>query len=95
MENELRGRRIAILVTDGFKQVEMTKPREALQQAGATTDLISPKRNEVQGMNHSEKGDKFRPDKSLASARAADYDGLLLPGDALRRASSENCFLPR
>lgn len=80
MSNELNGRRIAILVTDGFEQVEMTRPREALQEAGATADLITPKGSEVQGMNHSEKGDKFRGDKSLASARAEEYDALLLPG---------------
>jgi protease I len=47
MGNELNGRRIAILVTDGFEQVEMTRPREALQEAGATTDLITPKASEV------------------------------------------------
>ena len=80
MSNELNGRRIAILVTDGFEQVEMTRPREALQEAGATADLITPKGSEVQGMNHSEKGDKFRADESLASARAEEYDALLLPG---------------
>jgi len=80
MENELKGRHIAILVTDGFEQVEMTRPREALQAAGATTELITPKGNEVQGMNHSEKGNKFQADKSLASAHAAEYDALLLPG---------------
>jgi protease I len=80
MGSELNGRRVAILVTDGFEQVEMTRPREALQQAGATTELISPEGKEVQGMNHSDKGDKFRPEKPLASARAADYDALLLPG---------------
>ena len=80
MGSELNGRRVAILVTDGFEQVEMTRPREALQQAGAITELISPEGKEVQGMNHSDKGDKFRPEKSLASARAEDYDALLLPG---------------
>src|SRR5579864_5358846 len=80
MRSELNGRRVAILVTDGFEQVEMTRPREALQQAGATTELITPEGKEVQGMNHSEKADKFRPEKSLASARAEDYDALLLPG---------------
>ena len=80
MGSELNGRRVAILVTDGFEQVEMTRPREALQQVGATTELITPEGKDAQGMYHSEKGDKFRPEKSLASARAADYDALLLPG---------------
>ena len=80
MSNELQGLRVAILVTDGFEQVEMTEPREALQQAGAETHLIAPKSGEVQGMNHSDKGDKFAVDKTLDSVNASDYDALLQPG---------------
>jgi protease I len=80
MTKELQGLRVAILVTDGFEQAEMTKPREALQQAGAETHLISPKSGEVQGMNHDEKGDKFAVDKTLDSVSASDYDALLQPG---------------
>jgi protease I len=80
MSNELRGLRVAILVTDGFEQVEMTKPREALQQAGAETHLISPSSGEVQGMNHDKPGDKFAVDKTLSSVNANDYDALLQPG---------------
>ncbi len=79
MGKELAGRRIAILVTNGFEQVEMTKPREALDAAGAHTELVSPEKK-VQGMNHDEKGDSFPVDKPLASAKASDYDALLLPG---------------
>lgn len=80
MSKELQGLRVAILVTDGFEQVEMTKPREALQQAGAQTHLISPKAGEVQGMNHDKPGDKFAVDKTLDSVTAKDYDALLQPG---------------
>src|ERR1700748_2244674 len=80
MSKELQGRRVAILVTDGFEQVEMTKPREALQQAGAQTHLISPKAGEVQGMNHDKPGDKFAVDRTLDSVTAKDYDALLQPG---------------
>lgn len=80
MGTELQGLRVAILVTDGFEQVEMTKPREALQQAGAETHLISPKSGEVQGMNHDQPGDKFPVDKTLDSVSAKDYDALLQPG---------------
>src|SRR5512132_1114158 len=80
MSNELRGLRVDILVTDGFEQVELTKPREALQQAGAETHLISPKSGEVQGMNHDKPGDKFAVDKTLDSVSAKDYDALLQPG---------------
>jgi len=80
MSKELQGLRVAILVTDGFEQVEMTKPREALQQAGAETHLISPKTGDVQGMNHDKPGDKFAVDKTLDSVSAKDYDALLQPG---------------
>jgi len=80
MSEELKGKRIAILVTDGFEQVEMTKPRKALDDAGAKTELVSPAKGEVQGWNHDEKADKFPVDKDLDSANPTDYDALLLPG---------------
>jgi protease I len=80
MSNELQGLRVAILVTDGFEQVEMTKPREALQQAGAEAHLISPKSGEVQGMNHDKPGDKFAVDKTLDSVSAKNYDAYVQPG---------------
>jgi protease I len=89
MTQELAGRRVAILVTDGFEQVEMTRPREALDEAGAETDLVSPKSDEVQGYQHHDKGDTFPVDIPLDRARPEDYDALVLPGgvanpDALR-----------
>jgi len=80
MQSQLKGRRVAILVANGFEQVEMTEPRKALQDAGAKTDLISPEKKEVQGMNHDEKGDKFKVEVALDSASPEDYDALLLPG---------------
>jgi protease I len=80
MQKQLQGKRVAILVADGFEQVEMTDPRKALDAAGARTDLISPEKKEVQGMNHHEKGDKFKIEVALDSASPSDYDALLLPG---------------
>jgi protease I len=80
MSQELTGKRVAILVTDGFEQVEMTAPRKALDDAGAVTTLISPKSGQVQGWNHEDKGDRFPVDQDLQSANANDYDALLLPG---------------
>jgi protease I len=80
MTQRLEGCRIAILVTDGFEQVEMTAPRQALEEAGAHTDLVAPLRPEVQGMNHDQKGSQFQVDRQLESATAGDYDALLLPG---------------
>jgi protease I len=80
MPKELTGKRVAILLTDGFEQIEMTAPRKALDDAGAVTTLISPKSGEVQGWNHQDKGDRFPVDQDLQSADANDYDALLLPG---------------
>ena len=79
MENKHSGRRIAILLTDGFEQAEVLQPRQALEDAGASTDLVSPQQSEVQG-NHYERGDKFPVNASLESAHSGDYAGLLLPG---------------
>jgi protease I len=80
MTPRLKGKRVAILVTDGFEQVEMTNPRKALDEAGAVTTLVSPKSGEVQGWNHHEKGDRFPVDQELKSADASKFDALLLPG---------------
>jgi protease I len=80
MQNKLAGKRIAILVADGFEQVEMTEPRKALENAGARTDLISPAKEKVQAARHHDKGDQFPVDIPLSSARPDDYDALLLPG---------------
>jgi protease I len=76
----LKSTKVAILVADGFEQVEMTEPRKALDQAGATTQIVSPVKNEVQGWKHFDKADKFKVDVPLAEADAKDFDALLLPG---------------
>jgi len=80
MQKRLDGCRVAILATNGFEQVEMTKPRQALQEAGAQTYLIAPDKGDIQGMNHDEKGSRFPVDKQLSSVSASEYDALLLPG---------------
>ena len=77
---DLSGKKVAILVADGFEQVEMTGPREALDGAGAETLIVSPKDDTVEGWNHYDKGDKFPVDVKLAEASADNFDALLLPG---------------
>ena len=77
---DLSNKKVAILVADGFEQVELTGPREALDAAGANTMIVSPVEGEVEGWNHYEKGDKFPVDMPLNGATAADFDALLLPG---------------
>jgi len=87
--NDLKGKRVAIIVTDGFEQIEMTSPREALDKAGAKTVLVSPKDDQVQGFTHHDRSEEFKVDLPLAQANASDFDALVLPGgvingDALR-----------
>jgi len=77
---KLDGKRVAILVADGFEQVEMVAPRKALQEAGAETIIVSPAEDEVQGWNHYDKADRFQVDVPLEQADVQDFDALLLPG---------------
>jgi protease I len=81
--NQLDGIRVAILVSNDFEQVEMTEPRKALEQAGATTTIISPEAGQVTGVNHDEKADSFKVDLTLDQANPNDFDAVLLPGGAL------------
>jgi protease I len=83
MSGQLNGKRVAILVTDGFEQVEMTEPRKALEDAGARTDLVSPARGKVKGWQHTKWGDEFPVDVPLDAARPDDYDALVLPGGVM------------
>ncbi|WP_094092225.1 type 1 glutamine amidotransferase domain-containing protein [Legionella clemsonensis] len=81
--NKLSGVRVAILAANGFEQVELEKPRKALEEEGAETVLVSPEKEQVQGWNHYEKGDVFPVDMSLDEASAHDFDALLLPGGVI------------
>jgi protease I len=83
MKNDLTGKKVAILVADGFEQVELEKPRAALEKAGAETDIISPSGDEVQGWNHDKEGDSFEVDVALDEADPEKYDALLLPGGVM------------
>jgi deglycase len=77
---DLDGRRIAILATDMFEQVELVEPRKALEAAGAEIELVSLEEGEIQGFNHYDKADTFPVDKAVEDVSADDYDALLLPG---------------
>ncbi len=95
MAGKLDGKKVAILVADGFEQVEMTKPREALDEAGAETKVVSLKSGKIQGMHHADKGDRFDVDLAVDQARPEEFDALIIPGgllnpDALR--SNENAL---
>jgi len=81
--NKLDGVKVAILVTDGFEQVELTEPRKALDQAGADTDLVSPKPDRVRGWKFTEWGDDLPVDVPLREAEPEEFDALLLPGGVI------------
>ena len=83
MAGNLHGKKIAILATDGFEQVELTEPRQALEQAGATTFVIAPKSGDIRGWKFTEWGDTVPVDRTLEHAKAQDYDALLLPGGVI------------
>jgi protease I len=79
----LHGMRVAILVTDGFEQVEFTGPRDALERQGAITQVVSQKQGKVQGFRHHDKADQFTVDLTFDQARAEDFDAVLLPGGVI------------
>jgi protease I len=81
--HDLTGKTIAILVENGFEQVELTEPRKALEQAGARTEVVSPQKGKVKGWNHKEWGDELPVDVRLDDADPTRYDGLLLPGGVM------------
>ena len=83
MANELNGRKVAVLATDGYEQVELTEPVQALLQAGATVTIVSLKMGSIQGWNHHDKADSVAVDKTLAEAPAEGFDALMLPGGAM------------
>jgi len=76
----LNGMKVAILVADGFEQVELVEPRRARDEAGAETLIVSPAKGHVQGWKHFDKADKFAVDLMLDQADAELFDALLLPG---------------
>ena len=82
-EQPLNGASVAILVTDGFEQVELTGPRDALEAAGANTKIISERHGRVQGFHHDVKADQFEINLTFDEAYPQDFDAVLLPGGVL------------
>jgi protease I len=82
MAQELKGKHIAVLMTDGVEQVEYTSPRTFLEEHGAKVTLVSPKPQgeQIQGFNHMDQGDKFKVEMDVRDARPAEFDALVLPG---------------
>jgi protease I len=81
MADDLKGKRIAFLVAqEGVEEVELTKPWEAVEQAGGAPELIAPEGGRVQAFQHLDKSSTFAVDRTLGEADPGDYDGVVLPG---------------
>lgn len=80
MPNTLQGKTVAILATDGFEQSELIKPKQALEEAGAKTQVVSPADKKIKGWDRKDWGDEVKVDVPLKSANPDQYDALLLPG---------------
>ena len=83
MPQELAGKRVAVLVEEGFEEVELTEPMKALKDAGAKPEIVSPRQRTVKSFRHDHWGAEFPVDQPLDAARPDDYDALLLPGGVL------------
>jgi protease I len=83
MSDELRNKRVAALVDNGFEQSELVEPKKALEKAGAKVDIVSPQDTKVKGWQHLKWGDEFPVNRKLEEAKADEYDALLLPGGVM------------
>jgi protease I len=94
----LNGKKVAILIEHGFEQVEMTQPKQALEQAGTQTQIVSPQHVKVKSWKHTDWGKEYPAGVNLDQARPENYDALLLPGgvmnpDHLRRNQKAQEFV--
>ena len=80
MADELKGKKIAFLFTEGAEQAEVQEPLKAVKDAGADVDIVSLEKGEIEMWQHFDKGEKISADKAVSDADASDYDGLVLPG---------------
>jgi protease I len=94
-EQKLQGKTVAILATDGVEQVELVEPRKALEDAGATTHLVSLQGGQIQGFDHLDHADRLDVDRTLDEVSPDDYDALLIPGGVANgdflRADEQAC----
>lgn len=98
MNTSLTGKKIAIVATDGFEQVELTEPKKALDEAGAKTEVLSVKPDKIKGWNHADWGKTVNVDGLVKDAKPEEYDALVLPGgqmnpDSLRLDKDAIAFI--
>jgi protease I len=80
---KLNGKKVAILTENGFEEVELTSPKKALEEAGATVHIVSPQKEKVKGWDHDHWSIELSVDKNIGDVKAEDYDALMLPGGVL------------
>ena len=80
---KLNGKKVAILSENGFEEIELTSPKKALEDAGATVHIVSPQKGKVKGWNHDHWSTELPVDKNISEVKADDYDALMLPGGVL------------
>lgn len=100
MSEQLNGKKVAILATDGFEESELSEPKKALEQAGATVHVVAPDKDSIKAWAKDDWGQNYTVDVKLSDANAADYDALELPGglfnpDALRQDEQALAFTRR
>lgn len=79
----IQGKRVAILTENGFEEVELTSPKQALEEAGATVEIVSPQKEKVKGWDHDHWSIELKVDKNIDDVNADDYDALVLPGGVI------------
>lgn len=95
---KLTGKKVAIITENGFEEVELTNPKEALEKEGAEVHIVSPQKDKVRSWDSTDWGKEFNVDKSLEAADADDYDAVVVPGgvinpDHLRRSEQAIKFI--
>jgi protease I len=83
MARDIKEKKVAILTENGFEEVELTSPMNALEQAGATVHIISPQKEKVKAWDQDHWSIELPVDKTLGDANPEDYDMLVLPGGVL------------
>ena len=81
--NDLKGKKVAILTEDGFEEIELTSPRDALKEAGAEVLIVSPKNDKVKAKSGDDWTKEYNVDLQLANAKSADFDALVIPGGVI------------
>lgn len=94
----LKGKKVAVVATHGFEQVELTEPVEKLRDAGATVHIVAPEGGRIKGWNKTDWGDEVEVDRTLRDANPDEYDALVLPGgvmnpDKLRMSEDARHFV--